>query len=67
MADPLGSGATILLIGSCYGIFQIKYMYMLSMLLFEVGSAICGASTSMNVMIVGRIMVGIGGAGIDLG
>ncbi|ATZ47729.1 hypothetical protein BCIN_03g00390 [Botrytis cinerea B05.10] len=67
VADPLGSGATILLIGSCYGIFQIKYMYMLSMLLFEVGSAICGASTSMNVMIVGRIMVGIGGAGIDLG
>ncbi|TGO14955.1 hypothetical protein BTUL_0046g00460 [Botrytis tulipae] len=67
VADPLGSGATILLIGSCYGIFQIKYMYMFSMLLFEIGSAICGASTSMNVMIVGRIMVGIGGAGIDLG
>ncbi|KAF7917655.1 uncharacterized protein EAE98_010071 [Botrytis deweyae] len=67
VADPLGSGATILLIGSCYGIFQIKYMYMFSMLLFEVGSAICGASNSMNVMIVGRVMVGIGGAGIDLG
>ncbi|TGO23232.1 hypothetical protein BPAE_0139g00090 [Botrytis paeoniae] len=67
VADPLGSGATILLIGSCYGIFQIKYMYMFSMLLFEVGSAICGASTSMNIMIVGRIVVGVGGAGIDLG
>ncbi|KAF7958141.1 hypothetical protein EAE96_003703 [Botrytis aclada] len=42
-------------------------MYMFSMLLFEVGSAVCGASPSMNVLIVGRIMVGIGGAGIDLG
>ncbi|KAI9651261.1 hypothetical protein NHQ30_001299 [Ciborinia camelliae] len=67
VADPLGSGATILLIGSCYGLFQIKYVYMFSMLLFEVGSAVCGASASMNVMIVGRIMVGIGGAGMDLG
>ncbi|KAF7906992.1 uncharacterized protein EAF01_004579 [Botrytis porri] len=67
VADPLGSGATILLIGSCYGIFQIKYMYMFSMLFFEVGSAICGASNSMNAMIVGRVMAGIGGAGIDLG
>jgi MFS family permease len=64
---PMGSVAVILLIGHCYDLFQVKYMYICSVVVFEVGSAVCGAAPSMNAMIVGRIIAGIGGAGIYLG
>ena len=38
-----------------------------AVLTFEAGSALCGAASSMNVMIVGRIIAGMGGAGMYLG
>jgi MFS family permease len=34
---------------------------------FELGSAICGAAPTMNAMIFGRVIAGIGGAGMYLG
>ena len=61
---PMGSVAVILLIGSLYGTFEIKWLYIGSIVLFEVGSAVCGAAPSMNALIVGRVIAGIGGAGI---
>jgi MFS family permease len=42
-------------------------MLLLSVLLFEVGSAICGAAPTMDALIVGRAIAGVGGAGIYLG
>ena len=36
-------------------------------ILFEVGSAICGAAPTMDALIVGRVLAGIGGAGMYLG
>jgi predicted MFS family arabinose efflux permease len=63
----MGSVAVILLIGTCYGLFDIKYFIIASMVLFEVGSAICGAAPTMNAIIVGRVVAGIGGAGAYLG
>lgn len=64
---PMGSVATILLIGTCYGLFDIKYLLIAGVVLFETGSAICGAAPNMNAMIVGRVIAGIGGAGMYLG
>lgn len=64
---PMGSVATILLLGYCYGLFQIKWVYLGSIILFEVGSAICGAAPTMDALIVGRVLAGIGGAGMYLG
>ena len=64
---PMGSVATILLLGYCYGLFQIKWVYLGSIVLFEVGSAICGAAPTMDALIVGRVLAGIGGAGMYLG
>ncbi|KAL6797124.1 major facilitator superfamily domain-containing protein [Trichoderma sp. SZMC 28012] len=64
---PMGSVATILLLGSLYGSFEIKWLYLASIILFEVGSAVCGAAPSMNAMIVGRVVAGVGGAGMYLG
>jgi predicted MFS family arabinose efflux permease len=63
----MGSVAVILLLGSLYGAFDIKWLYLSSIFLFEVGSAICGAAPSMDAMIVGRVVAGVGGAGMYLG
>ena len=38
-----------------------------SILVFSVGSAICGAAPSMSALIVGRVIAGAGGAGLYLG
>ena len=45
---PLGSVAVILLIGSLYAKFDQKWVYIGSIILFEVGSALCGAAPSMT-------------------
>lgn len=64
---PLGSVAVILPIGVLYGLFNIKYLYIISFVLFEGGSALCGAAPNMNALIVGRVIAGIGGSGMYLG
>lgn len=63
----LGSVATISLFGSLYNIIEVKWLYLGSIVAFEVGSAICGAAPNMKAMTVGRVVAGIGGAGIYLG
>jgi MFS family permease len=64
---PLGSVATILSIGKAFGIFDVKYLFVGSLIMFEAGSALCGGSPSMNALIVGRVWAGAGGAGMYLG
>ncbi|KAI9845953.1 MAG: hypothetical protein M1838_001502 [Thelocarpon superellum] len=63
---PMGSVAVILLIGKLYGTFEIKWLIIGSIVTFEAGSALCGAAPSSNALIVGRVIAGIGGAGIAL-
>ncbi|GAW12878.1 hypothetical protein ANO14919_022490 [Xylariales sp. No.14919] len=64
---PLGSVSVILLLGRFYELFNAKWNLISTVVLFEVGSAICGAAPSMNTIIVGRILAGVGGSGIYLG
>ncbi|KAK4446595.1 efflux pump roqT [Podospora aff. communis PSN243] len=64
---PLGSIAVLLLIGNLLNNFNMKWIYLGGLLMFEVGSAICGAAPNMNALIVGRVLAGIGGSGIYLG
>lgn len=63
----LGSVATISLFGSLYNRTETKWLYIGSIVTFEVGSAICGAAPDMNAMAVGRVIAGIGGNGMYLG
>ena len=58
---PLGSVAVILPFGYAYGLFEIKRFAVLSIIIFEAGSAVCGAAPTMDVLIVGRVIAGIGG------
>jgi len=64
---PMGSVSVILLLGWCYAVFEIKYLIIGSIVAFEAGSALCGAAPTMNAMIFGRVIAGIGGAGMYLG
>jgi len=47
--------------------FQIKWIIIGSLILFEAGSALCGAAPNMNALIVGRVIAGLGGAGAYIG
>ncbi|KAI1392650.1 MFS general substrate transporter [Hypoxylon trugodes] len=64
---PLGSICVLLLLGALYRTFNMKWNFVATVALFEVGSAICGAAPTMNALIVGRIFAGAGGSGIYLG
>jgi MFS family permease len=63
----LGSVATILPIGNLFERFDIKWNFLAGILLFEVGSAICGAAPTIDALIIGRVIAGIGGSAIYLG
>ncbi|KAL2850358.1 major facilitator superfamily domain-containing protein [Aspergillus pseudodeflectus] len=63
----LGSVATVSLFGSLYTKIEVKWLYLGSILTFEVGSAICGAAPNMQAMVVGRVVAGVGGSGVYLG
>ncbi|KAK6496238.1 hypothetical protein TWF481_002262 [Arthrobotrys musiformis] len=56
-----------LLLGKVYTLYSIKTVLIGNILLFEVGSALCGAAPNSPSFIVGRAVSGIGAAGIFAG
>ncbi|GMG52306.1 unnamed protein product [Aspergillus oryzae var. brunneus] len=50
--------------GKVYGVFNVKYVYLFNITLFEIGSAVCGAAPNMTALVVGRVIAGVGGSGI---
>ncbi|KAK0637630.1 Efflux pump patC [Lasiodiplodia hormozganensis] len=64
---PLGSVCVILLLGTLYNTFNIKWVFIATVVLFEAGSALCGGAPTMSALIVGRVIAGAGGSGIYLG
>ncbi|CAI7588689.1 unnamed protein product [Penicillium pancosmium] len=67
VAFLIGAAGTNLVWGKVYSQFNIKWTYITTILLFEVGSAICGAAPNMDSLIVGRAICGISGAGMYVG
>ncbi|KAI2642058.1 MFS drug efflux transporter [Xylaria nigripes] len=67
VAFLLGASSSNLLWGQYYTYFDAKIMYIICVLIFEVGSAVCGAAPSMDALIVGRTICGFGGAGMYTG
>ncbi|KAL2786276.1 major facilitator superfamily-domain-containing protein [Aspergillus keveii] len=66
-AYQLGSAAFQPLTGKIYSQFSIKWTFLTFFVLFEVGSAICGAAQSSAMLIVGRVIAGVGSAGMSNG
>ncbi|KXT13084.1 hypothetical protein AC579_4904 [Pseudocercospora musae] len=56
-----------LFFGKLYTFFSIKWVYMTALLIFEIGSAVCGAAPNSIALIIGRAVAGIGAAGIFAG
>jgi MFS family permease len=53
-----------LIFGKLYTFYNIKWIYLLSLFIFEIGSLLCGVSPNSTILIIGRAIAGIGGAGI---
>jgi MFS family permease len=64
---PLGSVVSVLPLGALYNMFDTRWIFIVSVITFEVGSALCGGAPTMDALIVGRVIAGAGGNGIYLG
>jgi len=59
--------ADSLLTGQIYSNFDAKAIYLICVVLFDVGSAVCGAAPNINALIIGRAICGLGGSGAYAG
>ncbi len=53
--------------GKIYKYYSLKWSFITSMVIFEVGSVVCGAAPSSKALIIGRAIAGLGGAGLSVG
>jgi MFS family permease len=56
-----------LLLGRVYTFYTPKYVFLSLVLVFEIGSAICGAAPTSTAFIFGRAIAGVGSAGLTSG
>ena len=54
----------MLLFGKIYTFYSTKWVFLVAISTFEIGSAICGAAPNSTTLIVGRAIAGLGAAGI---
>lgn len=59
--------STILPWSRLFGLYDAKWLYIIAITIFEVGSALCGAAPNMDIMIVGRVIAGLGASGMYIG
>ncbi|KAJ3411118.1 hypothetical protein HDV05_002727 [Chytridiales sp. JEL 0842] len=60
----LTSTSTSALYGKFADIFGRKWVFVFAIVVFEIGSFICGAASTMTMLVIGRGVAGIGGGGI---
>ena len=53
--------------GRIYQLYSTKWVFLSSIVIFEVGSALCGAAPNSTAFIIGRAIAGLGSAGIFSG
>ena len=53
--------------GRVYQLYSTKWVFLLSIVIFEAGSALCGAAPNSIAFIIGRAIAGQGSAGIFSG
>ncbi|KAI9650914.1 hypothetical protein NHQ30_000949 [Ciborinia camelliae] len=63
----IGAASTNLVWGKIFGQFNGKWTYIISIVIFEAGSALCGGAPNMPALIVGRALCGFGGSGAYVG
>ncbi|KAA8629659.1 hypothetical protein SMACR_05798 [Sordaria macrospora] len=55
------------LFGRIFVLYSIKWSYLIAMIIFELGSLLCGLAPNSTTLIVGRAIAGFGSAGILVG
>lgn len=53
--------------GKFYKYFHLKLYFIIAVVIFEVGSLVCGVAQNPTTLIVGRAIAGLGGAGLAVG
>jgi MFS family permease len=53
--------------GKVYKFYKAKPLFILNVLCFEIGSAVCGAAPSSTAFIIGRAIAGLGCSGMFSG
>ena len=53
--------------GTLYKLFPVKYVFLVAIVLFEIGSAVCGTAPNSASLIIGRAIAGLGSAGVFSG
>ncbi|KAK5991776.1 MFS-type efflux pump MFS1 [Cladobotryum mycophilum] len=66
-AYMLTSSALQLLFGKFYTFWSMKWIFLSCVVIFEIGSLICGIAPNSITLIVGRAIAGVGAAGIFAG
>ncbi|KAJ5604494.1 hypothetical protein N7510_009648 [Penicillium lagena] len=66
-AYMLTASASQLVYGRLYTFYQAKWVFLISIAIFEIGSAVCGSAPSSTALIVGRAVAGLGTGGISSG
>jgi MFS family permease len=59
--------AFLLVFGKVYTFLNVKTTFLTAIVLFEVGSAICGAAPNSIAFIIGRAIAGLGAGGVQSG
>ena len=62
-ADLLTLAGFMLILGQVLTMVSAKNLYLVSTLVFMVGSLICGVANSFPLLLVGRAIAGCGGGG----
>lgn len=66
-AYMLTTAALQLLFGRFYTFFSIKWVFLIAIGFFELGSLICGVAPNSLALIIGRAIAGVGSAGLFSG
>lgn len=66
-AFALAAASFLLPWGKIFATFNSKYLYIIAVVIFEAGSALCGGAPNMDALIVGRAVAGFGAIGIYIG
>ncbi|KAI1906450.1 MFS sugar transporter [Ophidiomyces ophidiicola] len=56
-----------LVFGKIYTFFPVKWVFLVAIAVFEIGSVVCGAAPNSTALIIGRAVAGMGASGIFSG
>lgn len=63
----IGGVAVVMPVGKLYGLYDAKWVYVISNIIFMAASALCGGAPNMTAEIIGRVFAGAGGNGMYMG